>query len=71
LFVGDLSGSWVLFKSITARELFKKFPEIKKALWGSEFGAMGNILEQQVTDIIGHNSQLCRNARNNEGKRRI
>jgi hypothetical protein len=30
LFVGDLRGSWVLFKSITARELFKKFPEIKK-----------------------------------------
>jgi len=28
-------------KSITARELFKKFPEIRKALWGGEFWSKG------------------------------
>ena len=34
--------SWVrLFKSITSRELFKKFPEIKKDLWGGEFWSDG------------------------------
>lgn len=29
------------FKSITARELFKKYPEIKKELWGGEFWSDG------------------------------
>jgi putative transposase len=29
------------FKSITARELFKKYPELKKELWGGEFWANG------------------------------
>ena len=29
------------FKSITARELFKKFPELKKSLWGGEFWSDG------------------------------
>lgn len=28
-------------KSITARELFKKFPEIRKELWGGEFWSKG------------------------------
>jgi len=28
-------------KSITARELFKKFPELKKELWGGEFWSGG------------------------------
>ncbi len=49
-----------LFKSITARELFKRFPEIKKELWGGEFWSDGyylatvgergswNIVEQYV-----------------------
>ena len=37
------SGSDVvrIFKSITARELFKRFPELKKELWGSEFWSDG------------------------------
>ena len=30
-----------LFKSITARELFKKYPEVKKELWGGEFWSDG------------------------------
>ena len=29
------------FKSITARELFRKFPELKKDLWGGEFWSDG------------------------------
>lgn len=30
-----------LFKSITARELFRQFPKIKKELWGGEFWTDG------------------------------
>ena len=33
-----------LFKSITARELFKQFPELKKELWGGEFWSDGYYL---------------------------
>jgi len=29
------------FKSVTARELFKRFPDIKKDLWGGEFCSSG------------------------------
>ena len=29
------------FKSITARELFKTFPELEKSLWGGEFWSDG------------------------------
>jgi len=38
-FLGFISpGKLVrLFKSITARELFKQFPSLKKELWGGEF----------------------------------
>ena len=37
------SGSDVVrtFKSITARELFKRFPELRKELWGGEFWSNG------------------------------
>ncbi len=30
-----------IFKSITARELFTRFPELKKKLWGGEFWSDG------------------------------
>ena len=30
-----------LFKSITAREIFKQFPEVKQDLWGGEFWSDG------------------------------
>lgn len=30
-----------IIKSITAREIFKKMPEIKKLLWGGEFWSKG------------------------------
>ena len=33
-----------LFKSITAKELFKQFPDLKKELWGGEFWTDGYYL---------------------------
>jgi REP element-mobilizing transposase RayT len=36
-------------KSITAREVFKKFPEVKKQLWGGEFWSKG-----YFTNTVGH-----------------
>ncbi|OGE30547.1 transposase [Candidatus Daviesbacteria bacterium RIFCSPHIGHO2_01_FULL_44_29] len=42
-FAPKYSGSEVvgMFKSITARELFKQFPLLKKELWGGEFWSDG------------------------------
>ena len=42
-FLPKYSGGQVirLLKSITAREIFKEVPEIKKELWGGEFWANG------------------------------
>ena len=45
-----------IVKSITARELFKRFPEIKEELWGGEFwsagGCIGTVGEGANADII-------------------
>ena len=45
-----------IIKSITAIELFKKFPEIKKELWGGEFwndaGYIGTVGEGVNADVI-------------------
>ena len=40
------SGSQIvgMFKSITARELFRRFPELRKKLWGGEFWSDGYYL---------------------------
>ena len=40
------SGSQIVgtFKSITARELFRRFPELRKSLWGGEFWSDGYYL---------------------------
>ena len=45
-FAPKYSGSDVvrMFKSITAKELFKRFPNIKKELWGGEFWSDGYYL---------------------------
>ena len=42
-FAPKYSGSDVvrMFKSITARELFKQFPRLRKDLWGGEFWSDG------------------------------
>ena len=34
-----------ILKSITAREVFAKFPEVKKKLWGGEFWSDGFYVE--------------------------
>ena len=34
-----------IIKSITARELFKRYPEIKKQLWGGEFWTDGGHID--------------------------
>ena len=34
-----------MIKSITARELFKRYPEIKKQLWGGEFWTDGGHID--------------------------
>ena len=45
-----------IVKSITAREMFRKFPEIKKELWGGEFwndgGYIGTVGEGANADVI-------------------
>lgn len=45
-----------IVKSITAREIFLRFPEIKKELWGGEFwndgGYIGTVGEGANADII-------------------
>ena len=45
-----------IMKSITAREMFKQSPEIKKELWGGEFwsdgGYIGTVGEGANADII-------------------
>ena len=45
-----------IIKSITARQLFKRYPEIKEQLWGGEFwhdgGYIGTVGEGITEDII-------------------
>ena len=45
-----------IIKSITARQLFKRYPEIKRQLWGGEFwsdsGYIGTVGEGITEDII-------------------
>ena len=45
-----------IIKSITARELFNRYPEIKKQLWGSEFwsdgGYIGTVGDAVTAEII-------------------
>ncbi len=47
-----------MIKSISAKELFKQFPEIKEELWGGEFwsdgGYIGTVGEGVNADIIRH-----------------
>ena len=59
-----------LFKSITAKQVFLKFPELKKELWGGEFwtdgyyaatvGERGNwsVVEQYVKNQGGKDNDL-------------
>jgi len=59
-----------IVKSITAKEFFKKFPEVKKQLWGGEFwsdgGYIGTVGDGMMTDTI--RNYICRNTGNPEEK---
>ena len=45
-----------IIKSITARQVFKQYPEIKKQLWGGEFwsdgGYIGTVGDGTTSDVI-------------------
>ena len=45
-----------ILKSITARQIFKDYPEIKKQLWGGEFwsdgGYIGTVGDGTTSDVI-------------------
>ena len=61
VFVGA-SGKWApsrimqILKSISAREIFKKFPDIRKKLWGGEFwsegGYVGTVGEGTTEEVV-------------------
>ncbi len=55
-----------IVKSITAKQMFKKFPEIKKELWGGEFwndgGYIGSVGE-------GANAEVIRKYIKNQGRK--
>ena len=41
-------------KSITAKEIFKRFPNVKKDLWGGHFWSAGGILIQLGMDMMSN-----------------
>jgi len=54
-----------LTKSITAREIFKKHPEVKKILWGGNFWTSG----YYINTVGKHgNEEVIRNYVKNQGK---
>ena len=55
-----------LFKSITARELFRQFPDLKKELWGGEFWSDGYYL---ATISERGNLQTLQNYVKNQGQK--
>jgi putative transposase len=51
-------------KSITAREIFKRCPHVKKALWGGEFWTDGYF----ITSVGKHgNESIIKNYVKNQG----
>ena len=54
-----------IFKSISARELFKNFPYIKKELWGGEFWGDGYFVRSVGTET---NVESIRRYIQNQGK---
>ena len=58
-----------IIKSITARQIFKEYPEIKKQLWGGEFwsdgGYIGTVGDGTTSDVI---KNYVQNQGNKEGK---
>ncbi len=54
-----------IVKSITAREIFKKCPEVKRKLWGGEFWSKGYFI-----NTVGQyaNENVIRNYVKNQGR---
>ena len=55
-----------IIKSITAREMFKKFEEIKEELWGGEFWSDGGYV---ATVGEGTNADIVRNYIKKQGRK--
>ena len=55
-----------IVKSITARELFKKYPNIKEELWGGEFWSDGGFVG---TVGEGINAEIIRNYIRKQGRK--
>ena len=55
-----------IVKSITARKLFEKYPELKKDLWGGEFWSDGGYVS---TVGEGINAEIIRNYIKNQGRK--
>ena len=53
-------------KSITARKLFERYPDIKKELWGGEFWSDGGFVG---TVGEGINAEIIRNYIKNQGRK--
>ena len=53
-------------KSITAREIFRRFPEVKKDLWGGSFWTSG-----YYANTVGHygNAEVIRKYVENQGRK--
>jgi putative transposase len=47
-----------VFKSITAREIFKQKPAVKKDLWAVSFGLMDTMPERQANMVTGEASNV-------------
>ena len=64
-----------IVKSITAREFFKKFPEVKKQLWGGEFwsdgGYIGTVGDGVMADTIRNYVETQGTAEEKEGYKQM
>jgi putative transposase len=64
-----------IIKSITAREFFKQFPEIKNQLWGGEFwsdgGYIGTVGDGVASDVIRRYIETQGTAEEKEGLKQM
>ena len=64
-----------IIKSIIAREFFKRFPEVKKQLWGSEFwsdgGYIGTVGDGVMSDIIRNYVEMQGTPEEKEGYKQM
>ena len=64
-----------ILKSISAREIFKGFPELRKQLWGGEFwsdgGYIGTVGDGISSEIIKRYIKISKNKAVNKKKLRL